>query len=279
MSNLILFLKENKGLTCFIFLACTFLLCLSLCLYLLLYNGHKLYLSTNYITIDVIWQDNLTPAKVKEHTQQLIKKYHLIFLKNIRPQTLKKDLLSGITDPALFSSLSIPYVTVFKYKYIPQKTDVSNLLNKLKSFPQIKNIVYSQTKASLLHSWMRIEKGVLYPLILGIIGMIGLLIFLALRLLLLAKTKEIEIFYLVGASDFYVFKPIFCFALFILLASGVVAYGINLILSNYFKQIFHWFGLKFFVLPYTYVLFFFLGLSSLALVVALTSFWSLRNAS
>lgn len=271
--------RENKGIIGFVFISSVFLLFLVVFTCTLFYNGKIFYEKANYININVIWQSYCRPSQISEAINKLIEDYNLIFVKNISREQIKEDLLKNIkVKDFLLTEIEFPVTTVFKLKYNAiHKQQVFNTLKKIESFPLVRGVVFSKTKISLLKNWQKIASTLILPVLLGLSIIVLVLIFLSLRLLLLDKREEIEILYLVGASDFYVLKPLILFSSTILVISCFTSSLLVYVSVNYLKKFFLWFGIDFVFLPPTYLTMLICALFFISILASLTAFKSFQN--
>ncbi|MDQ7032345.1 MAG: hypothetical protein Q9M37_06470 [Desulfonauticus sp.] len=275
MLGMKLIFKENTSLSLFVFLSSTFLLCFVCLGVILFYNGQKLYNNAGYVEVDVIWKSNLPVNAISKQIDKIVNLYGFVFVKNIAQNDL--DLFQGISEPFL-NEITLPLTSVFKYKITDSnRKNLSSTLNKIKSLPEVKGIVYSDTKLSILNNWHKFRSRVILPLGVGLVATVFILIIFSLRLLLLDKREEIEVLYLVGASPFYVLKPLILFSGLLLTLSGILALTFAYSLFFYLKNVGLWFGLALSFLPLSYLFTFFIFLLFISMLASLTAFFAFQK--
>ncbi|KUJ95771.1 MAG: Cell division protein FtsX [Desulfonauticus sp. 38_4375] len=262
-------IKENKSLSCFVFLNSLFFSLLFLIILLFYYNGKLWYKDIKNIKINIIWNNNESLESINKNIQFILDKFSLNFVENIDRNKIKNTLLKNVEiKEDILSEVDFPYTSVFSFVYSQENLNsLENIISKLKSLPAVRGVVYSELKVSWLKNWNVLVGVVLTPLLFFVLVMIFMLVFWSVRLLLFSKEKEIEILYLVGASDFYILKPLLRLSVFILFLSGSLALGFLNLAYVYLKDVFNSFGLELFFLPSNYILFYF----GLNLLLALTS--------
>lgn len=272
-------IKENKSLSFFVFLNSLFFATLFLIILLFYYNGKKWYEEIKNININVIWDESLSVEEVNKNIKFILDKLPLSFKENIDREQIKNTLLKNIqVKDDILNEINFPYTSIFRYEYLKEgKENFPRVLSTLKSIPAIRGVVYSQVKFSWLKNWTLLVSTLLVPAFFFVVIMIFMLIFWSIRLLLLSKEEEIEILYLIGASDFYVLKPLLRLSVLILFLSGSVGLVFLTLLHSYLTPLLNSFGLNLLFLPYSYLVFYFILNFFIALMSAYFAYRSLRS--
>lgn len=145
------------------------------------------------------------------------------------------------------------------------------LQQRLKAMPGVQDVHYNPLQMDLAKSWVRISRGVVWPLIALLALVAGLIVGNTIKLAQISRLDEVEILRLVGATRFYIQLPMLSGGAFICLVSGFLA----LILLKLFQLVVYgvlnipplFLTIEF--LPFTQALALFGGL----ILVGLTSSW------
>ncbi|EPR37793.1 protein of unknown function DUF214 [Desulfovibrio sp. X2] len=110
-----------------------------------------------------------------------------------------------------------------------------NIYERLKAMPGVADVHYNPLQMDLAKSWIRISRGLVWPLI-GLLALVaGLIVGNTIKLAQISRLDEVEILRLVGATRFYIQLPMLSGGAFLCLVSGFLA----LVLLKIFQLIVH----------------------------------------
>lgn len=106
------------------------------------------------------------------------------------------------------------------------EADATEIYNTLQDFPGIRTIHYNPLQIDVANSWTKISRQVLYPFMLFLLLLIGLIVGHTFKLAQMNSKEEIEVLRLVGAGRWYIQLPMLTGAAVQSLVGGLLSLGL-----------------------------------------------------
>ena len=107
-----------------------------------------------------------------------------------------------------------------------EKNEATEIYNALQELPGVQTIHYNPLQIDVANSWTHISRQVLYPFILFLLLLVGLIVGNTFKLAQMNSKEEIEVLRLVGAGRWYIQLPLLTGAAVQALAGGLLAMGV-----------------------------------------------------
>ena len=107
-----------------------------------------------------------------------------------------------------------------------EKDEATDIYNALQKIPGVQTIHYNPLQIDVANSWTHISRQVLYPFILFLLLLVGLIVGNTFKLAQMNSKEEIEVLRLVGAGRWYIQLPLLTGAAVQALVGGVLALGV-----------------------------------------------------
>ena len=107
-----------------------------------------------------------------------------------------------------------------------EKNEATEIYKALQKLPGVRTIHYNPLQIDVANSWTHISRQVLYPFILFLLLLVGLIVGNTFKLAQMNSKEEIEVLRLVGAGRWYIQLPLLTGAAVQALAGGLLALGV-----------------------------------------------------
>lgn len=264
--------KWEQLLTLFAVTLVTFLGTLFL---LVIHNIHSQIIKyKGQIQFELYWQQKANINEVQKQWNYLRNMENCIALKTYKPKqalkVLSKSMGEGMDLNWLQKQNPIPPTAVAKFRLPTQDPeDKFNKLHKqLSSLDGLSKLHFNPLQAESSSSWIHLCNNLIWPFIIFLTLLVGLIVGNTFKLSRLKRQEEIEVLSLVGAGSWYIRLPLLVGAFIQALLGGTIAISLLKVIQKSLHNILYvpplWIKVEF--LPAKEILLIFLILISVAIV-------------
>jgi len=220
-------LAENKGAQVLTIGAVTLVAFLCGFFMLVLFNFQQIIGTTqNKVQFQIYWERGVPLSEVHKDWEQIASWPVVKSIKTFAPEQALQMLTQTFSDDE--SSSSSEYVSILADNNPLPPTalvevelsvysdagrsegadQAKTLLDRLKSLPGVDRVNFNPLQVDLARTWLKIVHAVVWPLIVFLLSLMGMVVGNTLRLFHLSHQEEVEILNLVGASRAYIQLPI-----------------------------------------------------------------------
>ncbi|WP_457571779.1 cell division protein FtsX [Desulfovulcanus sp.] len=278
-------LAENKGAQVLTIGAVTLVAFLCGLFMLVLFNFKQIIGSSqNKVQFQIYWKRGLPLSRVHKDWDQIASWPEVKSIKTFTPdqalemlaQTFSDDSKSGGRVPGEASSSSEVAKFLVEDNPLPPtalvevelarplahddgggsegEDQAKTFLDHLKTLPAVDKVTFNPLQVDLARTWLKISHAVIWPLIIFMLSLMGMVVGNTLRLFHLSHQEEVEILNLIGASKAYIQFPILVTGAAQSLIGGTLALIILKLMHFAIQKILYvppfWLKISFLPLPY-----------------------------
>lgn len=179
------------------------------------------------VTFQIYWQGKLPQDQVAKAWEELRQDPALKSLETFTPEQAFGELSKAFGGRgSLAPGRENPLPPTAKATFAVPKDDAAwaqGIRDRLRGIPGVTDVHYNPLQMDLATSWVRVSRGVVWPLI-GLLGLVaGLIVGNTIKLAQISRLDEVDILRLVGATRAYIQLPMLSGGAFLCLVAGVLA--------------------------------------------------------
>ncbi len=209
-------LGHNKWEQLLTLAAVTLVIFLGGMLLLAMHNIHQYVLKhRGEINFEIYWQSETSQEdlqKIKIQWAELQEKSNLTRMDTYTPQQAMLMLEERLNQELELgtSRNPLPPTAILGFKLDPAEpeAEAKALYQELKSMPLVQEVKYNPLQIDLAHSWISLTRQILWPFVIFLTLLVGLILGNTFKLAQMNRKEEIEVLQLVGAANWYIQLPL-----------------------------------------------------------------------
>jgi len=183
------------------------------------------------LQFEIYWDSELSPEAVQNEWAQIRKMESFDSMTTYQPDQalaiLSETMGRDLELDWLRENNPLPPTALVVYDLTNQESkDATEIYKALQGFPGIDTIHYNPLQIDVASSWTQISRQVIYPFILFLLLLIGLIVGNTFKLAQMSNKEEIDVLRLVGAGKWYIQLPLLTGAAVQALVSGLLSLGL-----------------------------------------------------
>lgn len=204
-------------------------------MFLLVMHNAQLYVLKNQGTVnfEVYWEQGLEQedlTRIKEQWTALRAKENLSRLETYTPRQGLLVLEEKLGHNLELSPATIPIpptaILAFRLESSQPETEAREIYNELQNLPLVQKVKFNPMQVDLASSWTKLARQILWPFVIFLTLLIGLILGNTFKLAQMSRQEEIEILQLVGAANWYIQLPLLVGGVVQALLGGFLALGL-----------------------------------------------------
>ena len=183
------------------------------------------------LQFEIYWENGLSQDSVQQEWSQIRQMPFFDSMTTYQPDQALSILSESLGDSMDLTWLKknnpLPPTALVVFDIASQAgADATEVYNALQEFPGIQTIHYNPLQIDVANSWTRISRQVLYPFILFLLLLVGLIVGNTFKLAQMNNKEETEVLRLVGAGRWYIQLPLLTGAAIQAFVGGLVSLGL-----------------------------------------------------
>ncbi|MFW6177818.1 MAG: cell division protein FtsX [Desulfohalobiaceae bacterium] len=182
---------------------------------LAMHNVHQYVLrNQGEVSFEVYWQqiqDQTELEQVRKQWQELQEQENLTRIETYTPgqglQLLQEKLAQDLDLGQEQNPIPPTAILGFRLQSSNPEQEAKQLYQDLKQLPQVQDVKFNPLQLDLASSWIKLARQVLWPFMLFLLLLVGLILGNTFKLAQLNRREEIEVLRLVGAANWYIQLP------------------------------------------------------------------------
>ncbi|MFP4212556.1 MAG: cell division protein FtsX [Desulfohalobiaceae bacterium] len=166
------------------------------------------------VSFEVYWQqiqDQTELEQVRKQWQELQEQENLTRIETYTPgqglQLLQEKLAQDLDLGQEQNPIPPTAILGFRLQSSNPEQEAKQLYQDLKQLPQVQDVKFNPLQLDLASSWIKLARQVLWPFMLFLLLLVGLILGNTFKLAQLNRREEIEVLRLVGAANWYIQLP------------------------------------------------------------------------
>lgn len=216
---------------------------------------HQVIQTRGQVKFELYWQSSADLEQVRGQWQSLREMRSLVSLKTYTPdealQVLTKAIGQEVSPQWLQRKNPVPPTAVAEFKITSRDSEqeVQSIYSRLKAIQGVEKIHYNPLQADLASSWVQLCRRAIWPFIVFLVLLVGLIVGNTIKLSQFHQREEIEVLRLVGAGRWYIRLPLLVEAAFLAIVGGGLALILVKLVQSSLRRILYvppfWFKIEF----------------------------------
>jgi cell division transport system permease protein len=226
-------IAQNKWEQMFTLAAVTLVTFLGALLLLLVQNVQENVLrNKGQVKFEVYWQSGVEQEQVRTQWSELGDDPAVASMKTFKPGqalgVLSKSMGEDIDLSWIDTRNPLPYTAVLQYEVtkLGENRSIQDVYGHIRDLPGVSKVSFNPLQVDMAKTWASFSRQVMWPFIIFLLLLVGLILGNTFKLAQLNRQKEVEILRLIGAARWYIQFPLLVGAAL----QAVVGGGLALIL-------------------------------------------------